>query len=141
MSISEYLSPLVGRLLFVWFFGCQLLHYGGEWGATVSLMKFAGIPAAAFLLLVAMMLLVLGSLSLLLGLHTRHGAMLLFGVTIIATVLMHAFWQITDNAAARQTDFDLFARNVAIAGGLLLLVGLGPGPFGLDNRQNGKRKK
>ena len=141
MSISEYLSPLVGRLVFVWFFLSQLLHYGGEWGATVSLMRFAGIPAAAFLLLVALMLLVLGSLSLLLGLHTRHGAMLLFGVTIVATLMMHAFWHIHDNVAARQTDFELFSRNVAIAGGLLLLVGLGPGPFALDNRQNGKQKR
>jgi putative oxidoreductase len=140
MSVSEYLSPLVGRLVFVWFFLCQLLHYGGNWGATVSLMNFAGVPAAAFLLLVALMLVILGSLSLLLGFHTRHGAVLLFGVTIIATVLMHAFWQINDNQAARQVDFELFARNVAIAGGLLLLVGLGPGPFALDNRQNQKKR-
>ena len=140
MSISEYLSPLVGRLVFVWFFVTQLLHYGGEWGATVSLMRFAGIPAAAVLLLVAMMLIILGSLSLLLGFHTRHGAMLLFAVAIVATVLMHAFWLIDDSAAARQTDFELFSRDVAVAGGLLLLVGLGPGPFALDNRQSGKRK-
>jgi putative oxidoreductase len=141
MSFSEYLSPLVGRLVLVWFFVSQLLHYGGEWDATVLLMRFAGIPGAPFLLLVAMMLLVLGSLSLVLGVHTRHGAMLLFAVTIVATVLMHAFWQINDNVAARQTDFELFSRNIAIAGGLLLLVGLGPGPFALDNSQGGKRKK
>ena len=140
MSFSEYLSPLVGRLVFVWFFLSQLLHYGGNWDATVSLMRFAGIPAAPFLLLVALMLLVLGSLSLLLGFHTRHGAMLLFGVTIAAALLMHAFWQINDSGAARHTDFELFARDVAIAGGLLLLVGLGPGPFALDNRQGGKKK-
>jgi putative oxidoreductase len=141
MSFSEYLSPLVGRLVLVWFFLSQAFHYGGDWDATVSLMRFGGIPAAAFLLLMALMLLVLGSISLLLGLHTRHGAMLLFGVTIIVSLLMHAFWQINDNAAARQADFELFARDMAIAGGLLLLVGLGPGPFALDNREGGKKKK
>jgi putative oxidoreductase len=141
MSLSEYLSPLVGRLVLVWFFVSQLLHYGHDWGATVSLMRFGGIPAAPFVLLVALMLLILGSLSLLLGFHTRHGAMLLFGVTIVATVLMHAFWQINGNELAHQTDFELFARDVAIAGGLLLLVGLGPGPFAFDNRQGEKKKK
>jgi len=141
MSISEYLSPLVGRLVLAWFFMSQLLHYGGDWSATVSLMTFAGIPAAAFLLLMALLLLLLGSLSLLLGYHTPHGAMLLFAVTIVATALMHAFWQIDDNAIARQTDFELFSRSIAIAGGLLLLVGLGPGPFALDNRQAGKKQK
>ena len=86
------------------------------------------------------MLLILGSLSLLLGLHTRHGAMLLFGVTIVATVLMHAFWQIHDNAAARQADFDLFSRNVAIAGGLLLLVGMGPGRLRSTIVRTGRRR-
>ncbi|MGA7673908.1 MAG: DoxX family membrane protein [Rhizomicrobium sp.] len=141
MSISEYLSPLVGRLVLVWFFFSQVLQYGGDWNATISLMRFAGIPAAALLLLVALMLIVLGSLSLLLGLSARHGAMLLFAVTIIATVLMHAFWQINDNPSARQADFELFSRNVAIAGGLLLLAGMGPGPFALDNRLGGKKKR
>jgi putative oxidoreductase len=141
MSISEYLSPLVGRLVLVWFFVSQLLHYGGEWDHTIVDMRVADIPAAPFLLLVALMLLMLGSLSLLLGFHTRHGAMLLFGVTIVATVLMHAFWQVSGNEVARQTDFELFARDVAIAGGLLLLVGLGPGPFAFDNRQGEKKKR
>ena len=141
MSISEYLSPLVGRLVLAWFFMSQLLHYGGEWDHTIVDMRVADIPAAPLVLVLTLMLLILGSLSLLLGLHTRHGAMLLFGVTIVATVLMHAFWQINDVEAVRQTEFELFACNIAIAGGLLLLVGLGPGPFALDNRQNGKRKK
>lgn len=141
MSVSEYLSPLVGRLALVWFFLTQVFHYGGDWGATTSVLAFSGIPAAPFVLLVTLMLLILGSLSLLLGFHTRYGAMLLFGVTIIATVLMHDFWRINNSLAARQGDFELFARNVAIAGGLLLLVGMGPGPFALDNRQGGKKKK
>ena len=92
MSVSEYLSPLVGRLVLVWFFLSQTLHYGGEWSATASLMTFSGIPAAPFVLLVALMLPVLGSLSLLFGYHTRHGAMLLFGVTIILiTALVLAY--------------------------------------------------
>ena len=141
MSLSEYLSPLVGRLALAWFFIFQLAHYGGDWNGTILLMRFAGIPAAPFLLMVLLLLLLLGSLSLLLGLHTAHGAMLLFAVTIGATALMHAFWQIDDNELARQADFELFSRGIAIAGGLLLLVGLGPGPFALDNRQSGKKKK
>ena len=139
MSVSEYLSPLIGRLVLVWFFLSQTFHYGGDWSATTSLMAFSGVPAAPFVLLVVLMLLILGSLSLLLGFHTRHGAMLLFGVTIVATVLMHDFWRIHDNVAARHADFEMFARNIAIAGGLLLLVGLGPGPLAADNSKGKKR--
>ena len=33
-----------------------------------------------------------------------------------------------------------FEADVAIAGGLLFLVGMGPGPFALDNRSSGGGK-
>lgn len=141
MSISEYLSPLIGRLVLAWFFLAQVGYYGGEWNATISLMTFRGIPLAPLLLVVTLMLLILGSLSLIFGFHTRHGAVLLFGIALVATMLMNDFWRIADNAAARQADFDLFARNIAIAGGLLLLVGMGPGPVAIDNRMGAKKKK
>ena len=139
MSASEFLSPVIGRLVIAWFFLAQVSYYGGNWDATVELMTFRNIPAAPFLLLITMMLLVLGSMSLILGFHIRYGAMLLFGMTIIATTLMHDFWQIHDNPIARHADFELFARGIAIAGGLLLLVGIGPGPLAIDN--GGKKKK
>ena len=34
-------------------------------------------------------------------------------------------------------QFEIFARDFAICGGLLLLVGMGPGPFAIDNRGKG----
>jgi hypothetical protein len=37
----------------------------------------------------------------------------------------------------RSADYDIFARNIAIAGGLLILVGTGPGPFAVDNTGGG----
>ncbi|MDE2182340.1 MAG: DoxX family membrane protein [Alphaproteobacteria bacterium] len=141
MSVSEYLAPFVGRLALGWFFLLQVAAYGGHWDATISLMVFRGIPAAPFVLSLALFGLILGSLSLILGFHTRYGAVLLFGVTIIASVAMHDYWQIHDNPAARQGDFEIFACSVAIAGGLLLLVGHGPGPLAVDNRIAGKKKK
>ena len=140
MSISEYLSPLFGRLIFGWFFLSQVAIYGGDWDATVTLMTFRGVPVAPFLLALTLLIVVFGSLMLILGFHARYGAMLLFGVTIIAAVLLHDYWQIRDNPMARQSDFELFACNIAIAGGLLLLVGQGAGPVAFDNTQ-GKKKK
>ena len=127
--------------MLAWFFLAQVGYYGGEWERTISLMTFRGIPLAPLLLVVTLMLLILGSLSLIFGFHTRHGAVLLFGIALVATMLMNDFWRIADNAAARQADFDLFARNIAIAGGLLLLVGMGPGPVAIDNRMGAKKKK
>ncbi len=140
MSISEQLSPLVGRIVFGWFFLSQVAVYGGDWEGTVTLMTFRGIPGAPFVLAVVLLLLVMGSLSLILGFHARYGALILFTVTILAAVMMHDYWRIAD-PAARAADFQLFACHAAIAGGLLMLIGLGPGPFAIDNAGSGSKKK
>jgi putative oxidoreductase len=132
MSFSEYISPLLGRLVLGWFFVGEALRYGGQWDATIQLMALKNIPAAPLLLALVLIVMVLGALSLALGFLTRHGALLLFGVTVIASVAMHDYWLIHD-PVARGEDFEVFARNMAIAGALLLLVGMGPGPVAIDS--------
>jgi putative oxidoreductase len=84
-------------------------------------------------LLISIVGVLLGSLSLLLGFCTRAGALALFAITIGATVTMHDYWHL-QALQARVADFDIFARNVAIAGGLLFLIGMGSGRFALDNK-------
>ncbi len=140
MSLSEHLSPLVGRLVFAWFFLVQVALYLGDWENTITLMTFRGIPGGAFLLAVVLLLLTMGAISLIFGFHTRYGALILFVVTIIATVSLHDYWRIAD-AAERAADFQHFVSNAAIAGGLLLLVGMGPGPIAIDNVKSGGKKK
>jgi putative oxidoreductase len=138
MSFSEYISPLVGRLVLAWFFLSSALGYADQWDGTIQLMALKGIPAAPLLLTLALIAMILGGLSLVFGFQTRYGAVLLFGFTIIASVAMHNFWLI-NNAIDRAADFDVFARNMAIAGGLLLLVGMGPGPIAIDSVKPKKR--
>lgn len=133
MSFSEYISPLVGRFALAWFFLSEVYTRAGAWEANVSLMALKQIPAPPLLFALAILVMVLGALSLLLGFHIRPGAMLLFGFTVVSSVMMHDYWHIKD-AAARAADYEIFARNIAIAGGLLLVIGLGGGPFALDNR-------
>jgi putative oxidoreductase len=141
MSISELLSPLVGRLVFGWFFLVQVAIYGGDWDGTITLMNFRGISGAAFILAVTLLLMVMGALSLIFGYLARYGALILFIVTVVATVAMHPYWRITGNPAARAADFQVFACQAAIAGGLLMLIGMGPGPFSTDNRKSGGGKR
>jgi len=132
MSISERISPLVGRLALAWFFLGEAWARANDWGATLALLRNAQIPAAPVVLVLALAVMALGGISVALGYHARHGAMLLFGFTIAASILLHAYWQFPDEPT-RLAAYALFARNIAIAGGLLLLVGLGPGPFAFDN--------
>jgi len=138
MSFSEFISPLVGRVVLAWFFLSEAIAYAGNWDATVSLMLLKHIPAAPAFLALALIVLLVGGLSLLLGYHARHGAMFLFGLTVIVTIVMHDFWTLRD-AVDRASDYEMFARNAAIAGGLLIIVGLGPGGFAIDNV--GKKKR
>ncbi len=140
MSVSELLSPLVGRLVFGWFFLSQAIAYGGDWEGTITLMTFRGIPGAAFILAVVLLLLVMGSLSLIFGYHARYGALVLFTITIIAMVSLHSYWLIPD-ASTRAAEHQLFACYAAIAGGLLMLIGLGPGPMAVDNAGKGSGPK
>jgi len=138
MSFSETISPLIGRLALAWFFLSEAWTRGSAWDSNVSLMTFANLPAPPLLLAVAVIVMAIGGVSLLFGFHARHGALLLFGFTAAASILMHDYWNLKE-AAARAEVYELFARDIAIAGGLLLVVGMGAGPLALDN--TGQKKK
>ena len=138
MSISERISPFLGRLTLAWFFLSEAWWRLNDWEGTVMLMHMKHISDAGLLLALAVIVMILGGISLLLGYHTRPGALLLFGYTMVVSALMHDYWTIA-NAVDRNADYDLFIRNVAIAGGLLFLVGMGPGPFALDTPGKGRR--
>src|ERR1700759_2869213 len=140
MSFSEYISPLVGRLILAWFFIGEALFYANQWDATVQLMALKGISAAPLLVALALIVMFLGSISLVLGFQTRYGAVLLFGFTIIVSVAMQDFWKIM-NAIDRAADYEVFARNMAICGGLLVLVGMGPGPIAIDSMGGPSRRR
>jgi len=138
MSISERISPLVGRLLIAWFFLSEIRWRIDNWEGSVMLMHMRHIPVASLLLALALVVMLLGSIALIFGYYTRQGALVLFAYTVVVTVLIHDYWRIY-NPIDRSADFDLFIRNIAIAGGLLFLVGMGPGPFAIDNRPKARR--
>ena len=133
MSFSETISPFFGRCAFVWFYLTGAMDIAGNWRGLAQELATKNVPIPPLVLLIALILIVMGSISLLFGYHTRHGAMLLFGMTMIAAVIMHDYWHYSD-PALHAREFGIFARDFAICGGLLLLVGLGPGPFAVDNR-------
>ena len=141
MSISDTLAPLIGRLAFGWFFLTQVAIYGGNWDSTIESMNIRGVSGAAFILALTLLLVTMGALSLIFGYHARYGALILFTITMIATVVLHDWWRIYDNPNQRAAEFELFACHMAIAGGLLMLIGMGPGPVAVDNNKSRGGKK
>ncbi len=138
MSFSETISPLLGRLALSWFYGAGAYNIVNNWTQLSHQLAAKHVPMPPLVLVVAFVLIVMGVYSLLVGYHTRHGAVLLFGMTIVASVVLHDYWHIAD-AVARRAEFEIFSRDIAICGGLLLLIGMGCGRFGWDNRPPPKK--
>ena len=136
MSFSETISPFFGRCAFVWFYLAGAMDILGNWHGIAADMAVKHVPIPPLVLLVVLLLIFMGCISLLFGYHTRHGAVMLFGLTMAAAFVMHDFWHYSD-AGARAAQFQIFIRDFAICGGLLLMVGMGPGPFAIDNRGKG----
>jgi len=68
--------------------------------------------------------------SLVLGLATRYGALLAFAFVVIALVTSHLSWQFPQAAQALQYTF--LSKDLAIAGGALVLFVSGGGRLSVD---------
>ena len=94
---------------------------------TQQAMALKGLPLTGFLLIGAIMLLLGGGLSILLGYKTRWGVIALFVFLIPTTFIFHTNW-------AENTQVIQFTKNLAIAGGLLMLAAFGPGALSFDEK-------
>jgi putative oxidoreductase len=74
--------------------------------------------------------------SLVLGIATRYGALLGLLFVIVATVTAHRYWQYPQPQQGVQYIF--LTKNLAIAGGLLVLFVTGAGRISIDRMLSGK---
>lgn len=140
MSFSETISPLIGRWALAWFYLTAALNAAHDWHALAGQMLARHVPLPPLILMVGLVLVFLGVISLAFGYQARHGAVVLFALTFAVAMVLHDYWHIAD-PALRQTQFGIFARDIAICGGLLVLIGLGPGPFAIDAKPAVHSKK
>jgi putative oxidoreductase len=70
-----------------------------------------------------------GGILLILGLFSRTAAFIMAGFTLLTILLVHHFWTMADaEAMANQLTA---MKNLAIAGGLLMITGFGPGAWAI----------
>lgn len=79
------------------------------------------------LLTCAIILLVLGGALILIGYKAAFGAFLILLYWIPVTFIVHSFWN--DPVEVRRLQSILFMKNIAIAGGLLMVVVNGAGKY------------
>ncbi|PLZ04200.1 quinol oxidase [Burkholderia sp. WAC0059] len=126
-SLIIFVARVALAILFLWGAAMKLLGYAGfvGWLQTRGV-TFSQIAAPA---VVAVEL--LGGFALVLGVRTRFVAFVLAVYSVVAAVFGHDFWNIA--ATALQQDAIVhFWKNVAIAGGFLLLAVTGAGRVSVD---------
>ncbi len=74
-----------------------------------------------------------GGLALILGYRARWAALVLAVFTLLAALIFHDFWAAA--AAQARSQQIHFLKNLAIAGGMLVLFAFGPGRLSLDARR------
>lgn len=136
MSFGENISPLVGRCMIALLFAITAIDQVREWRDTTIYILSHGVRPAELALAFALVVQLGGALALILGFRTKLTALVLFIFTVSVSFLFHDFWKIEDAELAR-AQMQLFARNMGIAGGLLLLVGMGAGRWSYDSWRGG----
>ena len=116
-------AEFTGRVLLAAIFLITGVGKIGAYAGTVAYMASFGVLGALLPLVIATQ--VLGSIAIIIGWKTRVTALLLAGFTLLAGLIFHR--NLDD-----QIQMIMFLKNVAIAGGFLLLAANGAGALSLD---------
>jgi len=127
---------LLGRILFSLIFVLSSInHFRGE---TVAYVARAGLPLANVLVPLSGILALLGGLMVMLGFRAKLGAWMLVVFLVPVTLIMHAFWSVSD-PMMRLFQQVQFMKNLALLGGAFIIAYFGSGPLSLDARRaNGR---
>jgi putative oxidoreductase len=121
----QALIMLLARFLIAFIFLMSGLGKFTNFSGTQQYMEQYGMPLTSLLLIGAIAAELLGGLSVLTGYKVKWGAFFLFFYLIPTTLIFHT--EFSD-----QTQIIMFMKNLAIMGGLLLLVCHGAGKISLD---------
>lgn len=123
----------VARVLLAAIFIAAGLSKFGNLGGTAGYIASQGLPLPSVLAFASGTLELVGGVALAVGFGARWAALALAAFTLVASFIFHAFWSLPAEAQMVQQLF--FMKNLAIAGGLLLVFAFGAGGASLDARR------
>ena len=129
MEFIDDFILLVARLCFGIAFLWSAVDKITNWRGATSYMESKRIPKVSLILPLSIAIQMIGGISILLGFHAKIGALLLILYTIGTGLKMHDFW--TMSGDERATEKTLLLKDVAILGGLLVILALGVGTFAM----------
>ena len=116
------LAVLAGRLLFSWIFVTSGVNHLTKRKHMAEYAGAMGVPMAGAAVVASGLMIVAGGLMIALGLWADLGAVLILAFVVPTSVLMHGFWRFDDEQMKQQQQIHFF-KNVAMAGGALVLMG------------------
>ncbi len=129
MEFLQDFFSLVGRVLISGMFLWAAYEKITNWSRTTSYMKSKNVPYLNIVLPVGVGLKIVGGVMVLFGWHAHVGALLLLVVSIASLIKMHDWWK--KQGTERDIERMLFLKDVAIIGGLFMVLAMGAGHFGL----------
>jgi putative oxidoreductase len=112
---------LLGRLLFGGFFIISGIRHFQHLDMMAGFTASKGFPAARLAVIGSGLLIILGGLSMLLGVRPLWGVVLISAFLIPVTFVIHQYWKHSD-PMMRINDQVNFMKNIALLGGAWMLV-------------------
>ena len=110
---------LVGRVLFAFMFVMSGFNHLAKAEAMAGYAAYKKVPAPKLANLLSGVLMLLGGLSIILGVYADLGALVLAILLVAMAVKMHDFWNA--QGEAKQPEMIGFLKNISMAGGALFL--------------------
>ena len=122
---------LIGRIMLAWVF--VGVAYGAitNFGGSVAYFTSQKLFPPEVWTWVALSIELLIAASLILGIGTRYGAILVFLFVAVATAIAHRYWEFPAGPA-QIGQYNNFLKNISIMGGALAILVTGGGRFSLD---------
>ncbi|MGP4714798.1 MULTISPECIES: DoxX family protein [unclassified Psychrobacter] len=131
MDKLQELSAPIGRLflsmIFIFSGFSKITGYAG----TAAYMESVGVPSMLLPLVIALE--ILGGIAVLVGFKARLVSLLIAGFSIVSAILFHQFWN-------DESQMNPFMKNIAMAGGFLMIFAHGLGAYSIDKDQTPKTR-
>jgi len=133
MTSLQSTTVLVGRILLGLIFVLSGFAKISGFDGTAGYIASKGLPLPQLLAALTIVVELGGGLALMAGLYTRQAVIALAGFSLLTAVVFHNFWAAPQ---AEQMGQQInFMKNLAIAGGMLVLAAFGPGRLSVDARR------
>jgi putative oxidoreductase len=130
MNHGSAILALLGRVLLASIFVYSGFGKITDFQGTAGYVANARLPMPQVLAVGAIIVEFIGGLALLIGFRARWAALAFVVFLIVITPIFHNFWSVPPSEAmAQQTNF---IKNIAIIGGMLMVMAFGPGRYSVD---------